>query len=184
VGWEALFADLEGEFDAAEAAELAAEVDDRTRREAARLRLADQLRPVLGQPVVITVAHVGALRGQLADLGPDWLLLTETPTRQALVPLAAVVAVTGLSARSSEPASVGAVVARLRLGYVLRALARDRATVVITLADGNSRTGTIDRVGADYIAVAEHAIEDVRRATAVRDVTALPFSALVAVRSA
>jgi hypothetical protein len=184
VGWEALFADLEGEFDAAEAAELAAEVEDRSRREAARLRLVDHLRASVGQPVVLSVAHLGGLRGQVADVGPDWVLLDETATRQALVPMAGVLAVGGLPARAADPETEGIVEARLRLGFALRALARDRVTVSIALSDGSRRTGTIDRVGADYITVAEHPADDARRPGAVRDVTAVPFTALVAVRSA
>jgi hypothetical protein len=183
MGWEALFADLEGEFDAAEAAELAAEVGDRTRREAARLRLVDHLRAASGSPVVVTLAHVGALRGELVDVGPDWLLVTESAARQALVPLDVVLGVAGLPPRALEPGSEGVVLAKLRLGYALRAIARDRAAVRITLADGSMRTGTIDRVGADYFTLAEHAADDVRRASAVRDVAAIPFRALVVVRS-
>jgi hypothetical protein len=183
VGWEDLFADLEGEFDAAEAAELAAEIEDRSRREAARLRLVDQLRPMLGLPVVVSVVHVGALRGVLVDVGPDWLLLTEQPTRQALVPLAAVLAVAGLGAQAAEPESEGVVTARLRLGYALRAIARDRAPVALTLIDGSRRTGTIDRVGADFVILAEHDLDEVRRAAVPRDAIAVPFGALACVRS-
>jgi hypothetical protein len=183
VGWEALFADIEGEFDAAEAAELAAEVDDRTRREVARLRMVDQLRPALSETLVVTLAHFGPLHGRLVDVGSDWLLLEESAGRQALVPLAAVLVVAGLGARASEPETESAVVARLGLGYALRALARDRAVVSITLRDGSHRVGTLDRVGADHVTVAEHAADELRRPSSVRGSRLVPFAALVLVRS-
>ena len=183
MGWEALFADLEGEFDAAEAAELAAEVDDRTRREVARLRLVDQLRAAIGNPLLVTLTQFGPLHGRLVDVGADWLLLDESSARQALVPLASVLAISGLGARASEPATESPVVARLGLGYVLRALARDRAVVAITLRDGSHRVGTVDRVGADHVTISEHAPDEVRRPSAVRVSTLLPFAAVVLVRS-
>ena len=183
MGWEALFADIEGEFDAAEAAELAAEVDDRTRREFARLRLVDQVRPAVGEPLVVTLAQFGPLHGRLVDVGADWLLLEESAGRQALVPLAAVLVVAGLGPRASEPETESPVVARLGLGYALRALARDRIAVAITLRDGSHRIGTLDRVGADHLTVAEHAADEVRRQSSVRASSFVPFAALVVVRS-
>jgi hypothetical protein len=183
MGWQDLFADLEGEFDAAEAAELAAEVEDRSRLAAARLRLVDQLRPMVGAPVVVAVIQVGSVRGVVADVGPDWLLVDEEHNKQALVPLAAVLAVAGVGARSAEPETEGVVAARLRLGYALRAIARDRAPVAVSLIDGSRRTGTIDRVGADFITLAEHDVDEVRRPAALRDLSAVPFAALACVRS-
>jgi hypothetical protein len=182
--WEALFADLEGEFDAAQAAELAAEVDDRSRRERARLRLVDRLRPAEGRSIAVTVAHIGVLRGRLAVVGPDWLLLVTEQAREALVPASAVLSVAGLAHTAAEPHGEGQVAARLGLGSALRALARDRAALSITLSDGSTRTGTIDQVGADHVALAEHPASEARRAGAVRDVAIVPFSALVVVRSA
>ena len=184
MGWEALFADLEGQFDAAKAAELAAEVEDRSRHEAARLRLVDRMRPSVGRTIAVTVPYLGSLSGRLAAVGPDWLLLVSTPARETLVPLAAVVSVAGLGGESAEPGHEGQVTARLGLGYALRALARDRAAVSVTVADGAVRTGTIDRVGADFVVLTEHPASDARRAGEVREVTAVPFSALLAVRSA
>lgn len=183
MGWESLFADLEGEFDAAEAAQQAAEIEDRTRHEHARIRLVDRLRAALGTPVTITLARIGPLRGVVTDVGADWLLLTE-PSRQALVPLSSILAIGGLSGAVSAPGSEGAVGSRLRLGYTIRALARDRAAVEITLLDGSGRHGTIDRVGADHLTLALHAADEARRRNAVRELQIVPFLAVIAVRSA
>ncbi len=181
--WEALFADLSGAFDAGQAAELAAEVEDRTRREQARLHLVDRLVPALGASIVVTVPHLGALRGVLSDVGVDWLLLTEAAGRQALLPLAAITTVTGLGPHAVEPDMQSVVTARLRLGYALRAIARDRATVSLTLADATTRHGTIDRVAADHLELAEHPADAVRRPADVHAMSIVAFTALVAVRS-
>lgn len=81
--WEALFGDLEAQLEAAEAAELSAEVADRSRREAGMLRLVDRLRPTLGHPVRVGVLGAGAAGGRLLAVGPDWMLLEETGGRRS-----------------------------------------------------------------------------------------------------
>lgn len=182
--WDGLFADLEAQLAQADRAELAAEVADRTRRDVSRLRLVDRLRPAVGRQVAVGVPVLGVLWGELASVGADWLLVAEPGGRQALVPLAAVASIGGLTAMSAEPGSEGAVGARLGLGYALRGLARDRAPVSAVLADGSTVTGTVDRVGVDFLEVAEHASMEARRASAVRGVRTIPLPALVAVRSA
>lgn len=181
--WEALFADLEAELDAAEAAELDAEVRDRARREVARLHLADRLAPAVGHPVVVTARGAGTLRGRLADAAPEWLLLSEPPALDCLVPLAAVLSITGLGAQSVEPGTGGRVAAKLTLGYALRGLARRRAQVAVTFVDGTGAHGTIDRVGGDFLELAEHPAGEPRRAGAVRAVRTVPFTALGSIRA-
>ena len=183
MGWEDLFADLAGEFEAAEAAEAAAEIEDRTRRELARVRLVDRLRAATGIPLELSTTQLGPLRGILADVGKDWLLLHERSGRQALVPFAAITGVVGLTDRADEPATESPVAARLSLGYALRALARSRARVAMTLGDGATRTGTLNQVGADHLVLVEHELDDVPVPGAIRQVSVVPFDALVAVRS-
>jgi hypothetical protein len=183
VGWEDLFADLEGEFDAAEAAELAAEIEDRTRRESARLRLVDRLRAATGIPLMVDVRHLGTLRAVVADVGSDWLLLHEERNQQALVPLSSIMGVVGLSDRAEEPDLESPVASRLSLGYALRALARARTCVVLTLTDGVTRTGTVNQVGADHLVLVEHERDEVPVPNAIRHVSVIPFHAIVAVRS-
>lgn len=180
--WQALFADLEGQLAAAEQAELAGEVAERSRREAALVQLVDRLSPAVGHELAVHVRGAGLLRGTLQDCGRDWLLLDERGT-ELLVPLAAVLGVTGAGARSADPAAGGAVAARLDLRWALRGLARSRTGVVLVLDDGSQVTGTLDRVGADHLDVAEHGRGEARRAAAVRQVRLVPLAALSVVRS-
>lgn len=181
--WQALFDDLEGQYEAAEAAELAAEVADRSRREAAGLRLVDRLRPAVGATVSVHLPGAGLLRGRLEDCGTDWLLLREEGAREVLVPLAAVLGVLGPGARTAAPED-GPVARSLDLRWALRGLARSRAAVALVLTDGEVVTGTLDRVGADHLDLAEHGLAESRRPGAVRQVRLVPLSALVLVRSA
>ena len=180
--WRGLFDDLEAQFDAAQAAELAGEVAERSRREAALLRLVDRLRAAEGAPVTVTVAGAGVLRGRLLDAGADWLLLEEDGAREVLVPLRAVLGVTGVGARAAAPDD-GPVAKRLDLRWALRGLARSRTGVALGLVDGTLVTGTLDRVGADHLDLAEHGLGEPRRPGAVRQVRLVPVSAVALVRS-
>lgn len=183
VRWQALFDDLEGQLAAADSAEFAAEVAERTRREGALLRTQDRLLAAVGHVVTVTTGVGGTVGGQLMDVGPDWLLLDEPGHREALIPLAAVLAVSGLGRRSGVPGAEGEVGRRLDLRSALRGLARGRAAVSVVLRDGSLLLGTLDRVGADHLELAEHPPGEPRRAGAVRQVRLVPFSALVLLRS-
>lgn len=183
VRWQALFDDLEAQLGAAEAAELQAEVADRTRRESSRLRIRDRLEPATGAPLAVVTAGAGTVHGRLLDVGPDWLLLEEAAAREVLVPLPAVLGITGLSSRSAAPGAEGEVGKRLDLRWALRSLARSRAGVRLALRDGSTVTGTVDRVGADHLDLAEHAPGEARRPGAVRQVRLVPLAALALVAS-
>lgn len=178
--WTELFRDLEGQWEAAESAVLADEVADRTRRELARIRLVDRLRAGLGREIAVTVSGAGVLRGVLADCGPEWLLLEEHG--EALVSLRAVLGLSGLGpAAAAGPGSEGEVSARSGLARALRALARDRSEVLCVLVDGSACSGTVQRVGADHVELAEHPPgEHPRRPDA--GLRVLPFGALAVLR--
>ncbi|MGI8695236.1 MAG: hypothetical protein ACR2JQ_01055 [Mycobacteriales bacterium] len=180
--WERLFADLEAQAEAAAAGELAGEVASRTRHEVGTLRLVDRLRPAIGAPVRITCDGAEEVAGALRAVGADWLLVSESSGREAVVALGHVCAVSGTGALSAVPGSEGKVTARLGLRNSLRGIARDRAPVRV-LTSGGPMAGTIDRVGADFIEIALHAQGEARRARSVLGVRAVPIAAIILVRS-
>jgi hypothetical protein len=183
VRWDRLFADLEAQLAAEQAAEFAGEVTERSRLAAAEIRLVDRLRGALDHPIRLATLGGETCDGVLRRVGSEWLLVDERLGVSALVPLTAVTGVEGLGSRSAAPGSEGQVTARLGLRYALRGIARDRAPTRLSLADGTFVTGTIDRVGADYLDLAEHAAGEARRPAAVRSVRAIPVSALAVVRT-
>lgn len=180
--WRLLFDDLEAQAEAAHDAELAAEVADRTRREAALVRLRDRLAAAVGAPVTVHLPGGARVAGLLVDTGVDWLLLEEPGAGEVLVPLATLLGVTGVGATTAAP-DASAVGRRLDLRWALRGLARSRTAVRLVLVDGSVLPGTLDRVGADHVDLAEHGRDEPRRAAAVRQVRLVPLTALVAVRS-
>lgn len=181
--WQDLFDDLSAQLEAGQAAELAAEVADRTRREAGAVALDDRLAAAAGGLVQVRVPGHAAVRGRLVDTGPGWLLVALDARREALVPRPSVLALTGLTHRAQAPGTAAAVSRRLDLRWALRALTRERAGVGVLLADGSTLTGTLDRVGADHVDLAEHPAGELRRAAAVRAVWTIPLTALSAVVS-
>jgi hypothetical protein len=94
-----------------------------------------------------------------------------------------VLAVGGLGRQTAAPAEDGIVRRGLDLRRAARALARDRSAVTVVLEDGAALVGTIDRVGADFLEVAEHALDDPRRAGAVRGMRAGALSAVTLIRT-
>ena len=181
--WDDLFDDLESQLQAAYAADLGGEVADRTRRELGLLRLTDRLRPGVGHPLGLLCEGAGSVTGRLLDLGEDWLLLEEAGSRELLVATSAVLGLTGIGARAAVPGREGEVGRRLDLRWALRGLARSRAGVQVVVRDGSVVAGTLDRVGADHVDLAEHPPGEARRAAAVRQVRVVPLAAVVLVRS-
>jgi hypothetical protein len=182
VRWDALFADLEAQAALMAQAERAAEVEERARGEIGALTLADRARAAVGAEVRVRLAGAGLIAGRLRRAGPDWWLIEEPGSREAVVPTAALLGVRGLGRYSAVPGSDGVVAARLGLRQALRGVARDRSPVRVQLIDGSALDGTLDRVGADFVDVAAHPAGELRRHRAVRDVEAVPLAALAAVR--
>jgi hypothetical protein len=175
VRWNDLFDDLEGSGAAMEQAERRLEIADRTRAEVARVLLLNRLRASEGRH--LTVYALGAVRmsGRLDRVGADWLLLA-CPV-EVLVPLGAVARILDLPPEAVSPAGVGVVASRLSLGSALRAIAVDRARVAVALRDGTTLAGTPDRVGADFVDIAQH--DDIApRVSGVTSRTTIPYAAI------
>ena len=181
--WQQLFADLQAQYDAEETAAEQAESASRTRAEVGALGIGDRLRGALGFPLVLGCLGAGPVAGVLVDVGADWLLLEDDGARQTLVASAAVRSVSGLGRRTIVAEAAGPVRARLDLRRALRGLARDRSAVQIVLADGSVLSGTLDRVGADYVELAEHPADLPRRAEAVQGVRAVVIAGIAVVRT-
>lgn len=178
--WEGLFEDLEGQWLAEERRERDAEVADRTRAERARIPLVERYAASRGSVLNLTVRTGDILTGRLLDLGSDWLLLHDSAGHDLLVMTGSVVAVTGLS-DFSDPARTAR---RFAIGYALRGLSRDRATVIVADASGARCSGTIDGVGRDWCDLAEHPVDEPRRPGQVRARRTIPVESLVWIRHA
>ena len=182
--WDELFADLEAQLAAAGDAEFAAEVADRTRREAALLSLVDRARASCGAVVQVRAAGAGVVEGRLAEVGAQWLLVDEPAGREVLVPLTAVLTISGLTAWAAAPGRAGRVFDRLGLPAAMRGIARDRTPVTVWLRDGASLSGTVERVGDDFVELSVHAPGELRRRADVHGVRTVPLAAIGAVRRA
>jgi hypothetical protein len=181
--WQQLFADLQAQFEQQETAEERADWGSRARAEVGAVAVADRLGGAVGSPVTLRCGGVGQVAGRLVEVGVDWLLLEDDHGRPSLVALSAVRAVGGLGRRTAAAGEAGPVRGRLDLRRALRALARDRTAVQMVLDDGYVLSGTVDRVGADYVELAEHPSDSPRRAEAVLGVRAVVIAAIALVRS-
>lgn len=180
--WDRLFDDLEAQLAHADAEEFAAEVSDRTRREVATVALLDRFRSAIGTRIELAVEGAGAVSGVVRRVGPGWLLVEPTAHPALVVTGHAVLAVRGLPLAASDPATLSAIDSRLDFAHVMRAVARDRAEVTLRLRDESSAVGTVDRVGADFLDLAEHAVGEPRRAATVRGLRTVTFGAISLVR--
>jgi len=181
--WQQLFADLQAQFEHEEAATEQSEAASRARSEIAAVRLVDRLRGAVGSAVVLQCSGAGQVTGELVDVGPDWLLLVDDLGRDVLCGAGAVRAVAGLTRRTGAGDEGRVVAAAWDLRRALRALARDRAAVQLVLDDGGVLSGTLDRVGVDYVELAEHAVDAPRRAETVQGVRAVVIGTIALVRT-
>jgi hypothetical protein len=175
---------MEAQLHAAGQLGLEADTNELARAVQAEVLLADRLRGQAGAEVRVATLSGHSFSGSVGHVGSSWLVLHER-ARSILVPLAAVQLVEGLGRRTASETSAGA--RRLGLGSALRALARDRAEVVLYFAGGPASsvaTGFIDRVGNDFLELASVPSGEARRASNVRSVLAVPFTAVAALASA
>ena len=181
--WQQLFADLQAQFEEEETAAERGESASRARAEIGAVALAQRLRGAEGDMLSLRCGAAGQVNGALREVGADWLLVEDEQGRSSLVATSAVRAVSGLGRRTAVAEEVGVVRSRLDLRRALRGLARDRSAVQVVLDDGSRLSGTLDRVGADYVELAEHPLDVPRRAEAVQRVSALVIGAIAVVRS-
>jgi hypothetical protein len=181
--WQQLFADLQAQLEEHETAVERAEWASRARVEIGAVSLSDRLRGSVDSAVSVRCRGAGQVTGRLVEVGPDWLLLEDDSARQCLVGVGAIRAVGGLGRRTAVAEDAGVVRGRLDLRWALRALARNRTAVQVVLDDGLVLSGTLDRVGADYIELAEHPVDEPRRAEVVQGVRAVVIAAVALVRS-
>ena len=178
--WDALFADLESQFEALQEGDLYGEVADRVRAEVGKITVLDRLRGAVDTVVRVELIDADPVHGTLTRVGKDCLLIETERYEEWLIPVAALVAVHRLGPWA-EPA-VGAVEGKLGLAHLLRGIARDRSPVTLFCSGGGPVTGTIDRVGADFLELAEHALDAPRRRSEVYNQRLVPTQALRALR--
>lgn len=144
---ESLLTDLESSFDAERRADLSAQAVELAQAEQASVSLAQRMRGVMGRTVHLTTRSGAAVDGVLLQVREDFVLVQEQAQAQALVPLAAVVAVWPLGGVALEPQARDR---RTSLAAALREMARRRVTVRLVLLGGEV-VGRPVRVGADHL---------------------------------
>ncbi|MBA2560423.1 MAG: hypothetical protein H0V07_11170 [Propionibacteriales bacterium] len=164
--WQELFADLEAQAHSLERADEEREIADRVRGELARVSLVNRLRANISRRVTVSIVGAADVRGELQRVGADWLLVASGD--EVIIPLSAVMSLVDLAPAAVTDDGVGPVSSRLRLTSALRAVARDRSAVTVVLRDGKALVGTPDRVGADFVDVAMHHIDQAPRHRQVR----------------
>lgn len=175
--WEDLFADLEAQWQREQRAEQEAQLAGLVREERAAVAWTDRMATARGQTLSL-ITPAGRVTGVLQDVGGDWLLLDESG-HSVLVPVTAVLAISGLPLRSSDERRH---TRRLGLGAALRGIGRDRASVTVHDTAGGQYTGSIDWVGADHLDLSEHPADAVRRPAEITGRRTLPFVAVALIR--
>lgn len=184
VRWDELFADMEAQLAQAEQRSVELEAAETARAELSRLTLAERLSAHRGQSVRLLPAHGDVLMGELTDIGAGWAVVRERHF-QHLVPLHSVVWWEGLH-RRFDIVNERAVLRKLGMGHVLRALAASRAHVRVLLLNspsGGDLEGTLDAVGHDFFDLALHPSDQFRRRAAVKAVRTVPFGSLAVISS-
>ena len=173
---EALLAGLSAQAANLAALEDAAEAEELALAEIARIPWADRVRALTGNGVRVEfeLPDRSRLEGTIEAVLADGIVLEESSGGWAIW-ADAVCSITGLGPRTRSP---GTVAARLTLASVLREWARD-GSAVRCLGELGVHEGTLTRIGADHLDLAEHDRDDSR---GVRVERTLPMSAVWAIR--
>lgn len=156
MAWEdsvlALFADLELQAEGLHLEERRAEVAALGAAHYAEITLDSRILGSVGEAVTVRLRGGLAVRGRLTRAAADWALLEDEHGRAWLLPQSGIATVAGLSDRSvGEEART--VLAKLRIGSVLRSLAGVGHECVLHLVDGTRVEGRLGRVGRDFVEV-------------------------------
>ena len=174
--WEhvvlALLDDLELQAEGLHLAERAAEVEALSVAAYAEVPLVARLHASVGREVRVEVGDDLEVRGRLAGVGSDWMLVDHGQVAW-FVHLAAVLVLGGLDPRA-VPEDALPLTARLSLRSVLRRLAEERRSCSLHLRGGRVLHGQLLRVGADFVetrapGAAEGVVVPVRAISVVRD---------------
>lgn len=181
--WDSLFEDLEAQLWAEDRLNFESEISERARVEDAAVGLSDRLRASTGQVIGVGLLSGAVIEGTLAHAGAEALLINDG-RHQVLVPYTAASRYEGLGRGAHGEAS--AVRRNLGMAGSLRALARDRAELAVSLLRFDSQPvvhGVVDRVGRDYFDLAIVPPGESRRHGNVSRVWTVPFASLAAIRS-
>lgn len=179
--WDELFEDLESQLAFEAQAALEVDVAEFTRGQWAEISMADRLRASIGKPLRVGVGTAGIQHFDLKTVGPE-VLGGLDHNGALLIVLQAVTSVETILQGARQPTS------KLRQGpslrSVLRTLARRRAAVsLIGYTGALLAEGTIDRVGSDYLEMALHPRDELRRRNEIIGSRMIPFSAVAMIRS-
>ena len=207
--WDDLFDDLEGQLELDREALARHQSSDEERQRQAGLTLHDRLRNLtrralqragailpaadIASPINVTLTT--GLQLNLVPLrhGRDWCAVDITEpgslAGQALLPISAISSLVlttdqrrlSLGESPFPPEEPNGIANRIGLGFVLRDLSRRRATVEIS-TKGDVYRGTLDRVSADHVEIAEHLSCEPRRNENVRGVRLVAMTRIVLVR--
>lgn len=166
--WDALFADLQAQWEAEERTAGDEEIRELAEAEIATTRFADRVRARRGERLSVRLSDASDRVGLVVDVAQEWMLLADGERRH-LVPLSAVALAWPLAGSAPPPTAVER---GLGLGHVLRALASEGQEVSVR-THGGDHAGRVVRVGADHLDVATRA-----------GVLSVPWAALLSVSSA
>lgn len=190
VHWDRLFEDLEGQLAAEWEAERAVLDAESERLRIAKLGMRTRLRRLEHDAELVTLRLIDGDRrsARIRAVGTDWIAAEPSEGGTALVvPLTAVTSIEtthgALLATLDDAVLPGDEVReRMTLGFLVRDLARRRVPLHVTLRDGETLHGTVDRAGTDHLDLAVHDTGEARRAGAVRAFRIVPFDAIVSAR--
>ncbi|WP_310525704.1 hypothetical protein [Nocardioides sp.] len=147
----ALFDDLEGQATALFDLERDAELIDRSRAEYHRVTLDSRLMASVGHRLVLTVAGVGRVEGELQRMGLGWCLVSGH-AQDWIVRTARIQVVQGASARS-VPEVAWSPLHELGVSSALRRLAASQVRCVVHLVEGGQLESVVRRVGSDFVEI-------------------------------